>query len=218
MALAIVGTLFHHEIVRYDFIAAGLDPRHRRRLPAGDVRPHDRDAPADRHQPHVRRAGGHPGGHRRVPRARGASSPAATMAALGFEVLFGALTVTGSLMAFRKLQELITGRPVTYPGQNAVNITLLVGAAILMFVGLIVRPEAPPIFYGMIVARPGHRGVHGPAHRRRGHAGGGLAPQLLRRAGLRGHRLRHREQRPHHLRRAGRGLGLPALDPDEPRR
>ena len=35
------------------------------------------------------------------------------MAALGFEVLFGALTVTGSLLAFGKLQELLPGRPLT---------------------------------------------------------------------------------------------------------
>ena len=30
--------------------------------------------------------------------------------ALGFEVLFGSLTITGSFMAFGKLQEFITGR------------------------------------------------------------------------------------------------------------
>ncbi|HSL25802.1 MAG TPA: NAD(P)(+) transhydrogenase (Re/Si-specific) subunit beta, partial [Acidimicrobiia bacterium] len=44
------------------------------------------------------------------------------MAALGFEVLFGALTVTGSLVAFGKLAEFIPGRPLTYKGQNLVNL------------------------------------------------------------------------------------------------
>ena len=39
-----------------------------------------------------------------------------TMAALGFEVLLGALTVTGSFMAFGKLQELLPAQPVTYHG------------------------------------------------------------------------------------------------------
>jgi H+-translocating NAD(P) transhydrogenase subunit beta len=34
--------------------------------------------------------------------------------ALGLEVLFGGLTVTGSLMAFGKLQELLPGRPLTF--------------------------------------------------------------------------------------------------------
>jgi NAD(P) transhydrogenase subunit beta len=47
------------------------------------------------------------------------------MTAVGFEVFLGALTFTGSLMAFGKLQGLITGKPLTYPGQNAMNVTLL---------------------------------------------------------------------------------------------
>ena len=36
------------------------------------------------------------------------------MAALGFEVMFGSLTITGSLMAFGKLQELLPSAPITY--------------------------------------------------------------------------------------------------------
>ena len=38
------------------------------------------------------------------------------MAALGFEVLLGALTVTGSFMAFGKLQELLPGQPAHLHG------------------------------------------------------------------------------------------------------
>ena len=75
--------------------------------------------------------------------------PRSTMAALGFEVLFGALTVTGSFMAFGKLQEFITGRPVTFRGQNTVNITLF-GVAIAMFGYLIYRPQTSMVFYAMI--------------------------------------------------------------------
>jgi H+-translocating NAD(P) transhydrogenase subunit beta len=48
------------------------------------------------------------------------------MTAVGFEVFLGALTFTGSLMAFGKLQGIIGGKPFTYPGQNAMNVTLLV--------------------------------------------------------------------------------------------
>ena len=57
----------------------------------------------------------------------------------GFEVLFGALTVTGSFMAFGKLQELAPGRPITYHGQNAVNLALF-AVALRLFAYLVVRP------------------------------------------------------------------------------
>ena len=36
------------------------------------------------------------------------------MTPLGFEVVIGGLTFTGSLMAAAKLQELLPGRPITY--------------------------------------------------------------------------------------------------------
>jgi len=45
--------------------------------------------------------------------------------ALGFEVLLGALTVTGSLMAFGKLQEILPGRPIVFRFQNVFNLSLL---------------------------------------------------------------------------------------------
>lgn len=70
-------------------------------------------------------------------------------AAIGFEVLFGALTVTGSFMAFGKLQELITGRPITFPGQNAFNITLIAAAFVSLGV-LIYNPDAAWAFYAMV--------------------------------------------------------------------
>ena len=70
-------------------------------------------------------------------------------AALGFEVLFGALTVTGSFMAFGKLQELITGRPITFKGQNAANL-LLMAVAFASFGVLIVHPETTWAFYAMV--------------------------------------------------------------------
>ena len=52
-------------------------------------------------------------------------------------------------MAFGKLQEIVTGRSVTYKGQNALNITLF-GVTLLMFAYLIVNPGATVIFYAMI--------------------------------------------------------------------
>ena len=73
----------------------------------------------------------------------------AKMMALGFEVLLGSLTVTGALMAFGKLQELLPSQPITYRGQNLVNAVLFLGAVGLL-VTVIVNPAAAYAFYGMM--------------------------------------------------------------------
>src|SRR4249919_2324778 len=50
------------------------------------------------------------------------------MGAIIFEVILGYLTCTGSLMAAGKLQEILPTRPITYKGQNLVNLVLLLVA------------------------------------------------------------------------------------------
>ncbi|NJD09694.1 MAG: NAD(P)(+) transhydrogenase (Re/Si-specific) subunit beta [Gemmatimonadetes bacterium] len=72
------------------------------------------------------------------------------MIAIIAEIILGYLTFTGSLMAAGKLQEVkwIPQRPVTYPGQNLMNIGLLV-IALAVGVALIVNPTAswaPAVF------------------------------------------------------------------------
>jgi len=66
------------------------------------------------------------------------------MSALVVEVILGFLTFTGSLMATGKLQEVpwIPQRPVTYPGQNVVNLGVLAGAVVLGVL-VVVHPTAP---------------------------------------------------------------------------
>jgi NAD(P) transhydrogenase subunit beta len=71
-----------------------------------------------------------------------------TMGALGLEVFFGFLTFTGSLMAFGKLQGLISGSPLTYKGQNASNIAMFFAALVLLVV-LIVDPSQQALFFLM---------------------------------------------------------------------
>ncbi len=71
------------------------------------------------------------------------------MGALGFEVMLGALTTTGSLLAFAKLQGLVRGTPVTYKGQNIFNMALL-AVTIGIFVYLIVVPGSMPLFFTMV--------------------------------------------------------------------
>ena len=72
-----------------------------------------------------------------------------TAVALGFEVMLGALTVTGASIAFLKLQEWMTGRPVTYRGQNVVT-ALLVVVLLGLFGTLVADPGNATVFYAMI--------------------------------------------------------------------
>src|SRR5512139_3948835 len=62
-----------------------------------------------------------------------------TMGALALEVILGFLTFTASLMAFGKLQEVLPQRPITYRGQNFVNLGIL-GVAVAIAVFLVVNP------------------------------------------------------------------------------
>jgi NAD(P) transhydrogenase subunit beta len=61
------------------------------------------------------------------------------ISATGFEVLLGAVTFTGSLMAFGKLQGLLPGAPITFPGQNALNGLFLIAA--LGLVGVVITTQ-----------------------------------------------------------------------------
>jgi NAD(P) transhydrogenase subunit beta len=155
MLLAVVGTLVHHDIVRYDWIAVGLVVGTVIGIPLGVMVPmtampqriaisHLFGALAAtlvgiveyREQSHVAELAG-------------THLSRAMMAAIGFEVLFGALTITGSFMAFGKLQEILPGRPVTYRGQNAVNLAVF-ALALGLFFWLVYDPTQALAFYAMI--------------------------------------------------------------------
>ena len=72
------------------------------------------------------------------------------MAVLSMEVILGGLTFTGSLMAAGKLQEILPQRPLTYKGQNLVNLLLMAGAVVLA-VWLVLHPEAKQLFPFMVL-------------------------------------------------------------------
>ena len=73
------------------------------------------------------------------------------MGAIGFEVLMGSITFTGSLMAFGKLQGILSGKPQTFGGQNALNF-LLLGGALIGLIIQVIRPELGPLFYSLVGA------------------------------------------------------------------
>ena len=60
-------------------------------------------------------------------------------------VLIGGVTLTGSLLAFAKLQGLISGSPVTFPLQQPFN-ALLLTSFLAGSVYLLIKPENPTIF------------------------------------------------------------------------
>jgi NAD(P) transhydrogenase subunit beta len=72
------------------------------------------------------------------------------MTPLGFQVVIGSLTFTGSLMAAAKLQGLLPGAPITYKGQNAANMALL-GVMVASLVWLIAVPSTTPLFFVLVV-------------------------------------------------------------------
>jgi NAD(P) transhydrogenase subunit beta len=78
--------------------------------------------------------------------------PRFEMAEIGLEVVIGSLTVTGSLIAAGKLQELkwIPQRPIVYKGQNYVSLAVL-ASAIILIVALVFRPDLTYLFPIMVV-------------------------------------------------------------------
>jgi NAD(P) transhydrogenase subunit beta len=69
--------------------------------------------------------------------------------ALGFEVMLGALTTTGSLIAAAKLQGIIQGKPIQFRGQNILNLIVfvsMIGCSVFFWM----HPEASAVFYTML--------------------------------------------------------------------
>ncbi len=73
------------------------------------------------------------------------------LTAIAVTVIIGAVTLSGSLVAFAKLQELLPGQPLGFPGMKAVN-ALLFATAVVSLVLLVMTPEDPRLFYVMVAA------------------------------------------------------------------
>ena len=70
--------------------------------------------------------------------------------AIVVEIILGYLTFTGSLMAAGKLQEILPTRPITYRGQNVVNLSLF-AFAIVAGIVLVARPTMWVLFPVVVV-------------------------------------------------------------------
>jgi NAD(P) transhydrogenase subunit beta len=63
--------------------------------------------------------------------------------------LIGAVTFWGSLVAWAKLQEVISGNPVLFKGQHTLNAVLAL-AALVSGVGVVIRPEAQYLYWTLV--------------------------------------------------------------------
>lgn len=68
-----------------------------------------------------------------------------TMAILAGEVILGYLTFTGSIIAFAKLQEMISGRPIVYPGRRIIS-ALVFCTTLAIGIYLAFSPENSALF------------------------------------------------------------------------
>jgi NAD(P) transhydrogenase subunit beta len=65
------------------------------------------------------------------------------------DVLIGGVTLTGSFLAFAKLQGLISGTPITFPLQQPFNL-LLLGSYLAGSAYLIITPDSLPVFLAVV--------------------------------------------------------------------
>src|SRR5438105_496142 len=150
MLLAVAGTLLYHGIVEYKWIVIALVLGSIIGVPLGRV--HMTAVPQ-------RTALSHAFGALCVTLVgtgeyylRAPNVPPFMMSVLSMEVILGALTFTGSLMAAGKLQEILPQRPITYKGQNVVNLGLL-AIAIGLAIYLVIHP-GQTILFAAILAIP----------------------------------------------------------------
>jgi len=120
MVLAIAGTLLYHGIVDYKWIAIALVLGTVIGIPLGRVQMTavpQRTALSHAFGALCVTLVGTAEFYLRAPEV-----PKFMMAVLSLEIILGSLTLTGSLMAAGKLQEVLPQRPITYKGQNLVNL------------------------------------------------------------------------------------------------
>ncbi len=73
-----------------------------------------------------------------------------TTVTLFLSILIGTVTFTGSLVAFSKLKGLISGQPILFPGNQILNLLLILGAIGLIVFLMTGATEATPILYASV--------------------------------------------------------------------
>ncbi len=73
----------------------------------------------------------------------------ASLVEMGLGLTIGAITFTGSIVAFAKLQGLVSGAPLIFPGQHVLNAVL--GAALILLIVLFGLTESPASFVLLVL-------------------------------------------------------------------
>ena len=76
------------------------------------------------------------------------SIPGASLVEMSLGTAVGAITFSGSVIAFAKLQGIMSGAPITFPGQHKLN--ALVGIAIVVLIFLFVGSEQREIYWAVV--------------------------------------------------------------------
>jgi len=72
----------------------------------------------------------------------------ASIIEMGIGAAIGAITFSGSIIAFLKLQGLMSGSPITFPGQHFLN--AVIGTSILFLIGLLAFDQSTEIFLTLL--------------------------------------------------------------------
>ena len=79
------------------------------------------------------------------------------MASIIISIFVGTLTLTGSFIAFGKLQGFISGQPIVFPGQQPLNVLLAFGLLIVGF--LVVKSSGEQNYFYIVIALSAILGV-----------------------------------------------------------
>ena len=144
MLLAVIGTLLRHEIVNYEWILIALFAGAAIGVPLAYLMPMTAvpQLTAISHAFGALAAALVGTAEYYRYSSSGENPGAFILTALAIEIVLGYLTATASVMAFAKLQDLVPTRPMTYTGQNFVNLSLLAVALGIGFWMILGNPPA----------------------------------------------------------------------------